>query len=207
MTEVTARDEATARSHSENDLPAAPHAAGFFDRRPPAIAVFACVRPHANGGGETTVADLQRILQSLSCADRRELVERTAELRGSASARPPAVTLPHAHGVARAAVLAIPHGFDRLNELAPCPRSTRSCATTSIGTSFRWRLGTCCSLGTGRHTEGCGRPGRPRAVHSGVGSCCDAACDRRTKTLPSRLLNREREPARRHTADGRGCAR
>jgi hypothetical protein len=73
VTEVAAQWGATALSHSQNDLPAPPHTAAFFDDEPPLIAVFACVRPHARGGAETTVADVDRILEELSPGHRREL--------------------------------------------------------------------------------------------------------------------------------------
>jgi hypothetical protein len=50
-------------SHSENDLPAPPHCAGFFEPVPPMALLFACVRPHPGGGAETTVTDLPRLLE------------------------------------------------------------------------------------------------------------------------------------------------
>lgn len=62
VTRVTARAGATEQSHSENDLPAPPHTAGFFSPSPPEIVFFGCVRPHPGGGAETTVADLEDVL-------------------------------------------------------------------------------------------------------------------------------------------------
>ena len=76
VTEVLARPGASALSHSQNDLVAPPHTAGFFDVHPPLIAVFACVRPHPGGGAETTITDLERTLEDLSPAHRCELMER-----------------------------------------------------------------------------------------------------------------------------------
>jgi hypothetical protein len=61
VTEVTARG-GTALSHSQNDLPAPPHTAGFFEPVPPMANLFACVRPHPGGGAETTVTDVARLL-------------------------------------------------------------------------------------------------------------------------------------------------
>ena len=61
VTDVTARG-GSAMSHSQNDLPAPPHTAGFFEPVPPMAVVFACVRPHPGGGAETTVVDLERVL-------------------------------------------------------------------------------------------------------------------------------------------------
>ncbi len=76
VTAVVARRGATARSHSENDLPAPPHTAAFFDDAPPLVAVFGCVRPHPGGGAETTIADVESILAALSPAHRRALRDR-----------------------------------------------------------------------------------------------------------------------------------
>ena len=73
VTEVCARAGATALSHSENDVPAPPHTAAFFDPEPPLVLGFACDRPHPGGGAETTVCNVPRVLQKLSPAARREL--------------------------------------------------------------------------------------------------------------------------------------
>lgn len=62
VTEVTPRG-GSAPSHSQNDLEAPPHTAGFFERVPPLAVLFACVRPHPGGGAETTVIDLERVLR------------------------------------------------------------------------------------------------------------------------------------------------
>ncbi|OFW28534.1 MAG: hypothetical protein A3H97_05280 [Acidobacteria bacterium RIFCSPLOWO2_02_FULL_65_29] len=63
VTDVTARG-GSAASHSQNDLPAPPHTAGFFEPVPPMAVLFACVRPHPGGGAETTVVDLERLLRA-----------------------------------------------------------------------------------------------------------------------------------------------
>lgn len=63
VTEVMARG-GSATSHSQNDLEAPPHTAGFFEPVPPMAALFACVRPHPGGGAETTVVDLERLLRA-----------------------------------------------------------------------------------------------------------------------------------------------
>jgi hypothetical protein len=63
VTDVTARG-GSASSHSQNDLPAPPHTAGFFEPVPPMAVLFACVRPHPGGGAETTVVDLERLLRA-----------------------------------------------------------------------------------------------------------------------------------------------
>ena len=62
VTEVTPRG-GSASSHSQNDLEAPPHTAGFFEPVPPMAGLFACVRPHPGGGAETTVIDLGRVLR------------------------------------------------------------------------------------------------------------------------------------------------
>jgi hypothetical protein len=87
VTEVCAQADASAFSHSQNDLPAPPHTAGFFDPSPPQIAIFGCIRAHPGGGGETTVTDLARVLEALSEGQRselrnRELIYRTANRLG-----------------------------------------------------------------------------------------------------------------------------
>jgi hypothetical protein len=61
VTEVTPRGGSVA-SHSQNDLPAPPHTAGFFEPVPPMAVLFACVRPHPGGGAETTVVDVEQLL-------------------------------------------------------------------------------------------------------------------------------------------------
>lgn len=63
VTDVMARG-GSATSHSQNDLPAPPHTAGFFEPVPPMAVLFACVRPHPGGGAETTVVDLERLLRA-----------------------------------------------------------------------------------------------------------------------------------------------
>jgi len=62
VTEVVAKAGASAESHSENDRPAPPHTAGFFEDTPPHTCYFACVRPHLGGGAETTVVNIEKIL-------------------------------------------------------------------------------------------------------------------------------------------------
>lgn len=62
VTEVIAQPQSTKESHSMNDLPAPPHTAGFFEDVPPHTCYFSCIRPHAGGGAETTVLDLERVL-------------------------------------------------------------------------------------------------------------------------------------------------
>ena len=63
VTEVTAQG-GSVTSHSQNDLPAPPHTAGFFEPVPPMAVLFGCVRPHPGGGAETTVVDLERLLRA-----------------------------------------------------------------------------------------------------------------------------------------------
>ena len=62
VTEVIAKVGATRESHSQNDLPAPPHCAGFFEPVPPHTCYFSCIRPHAGGGAETTVLSLEALL-------------------------------------------------------------------------------------------------------------------------------------------------
>ncbi len=84
VTEVTPRG-GSAWSHSSNDCPAPPHTAGFFEPAPPMACVFACVRPHAGGGAETTVVDLDRLFASADSGDLRRW--REGEWRYRTSAR------------------------------------------------------------------------------------------------------------------------
>lgn len=63
VTEVMAKPGSTKESHSQNDLPAPPHSAGFFEEVPPHTCYFCCVRPHPGGGAETTVTNLEAILE------------------------------------------------------------------------------------------------------------------------------------------------
>ena len=83
VTEVTPRG-GSAPSHSQNDLEAPPHTAGFFERVPPLAVLFACVRPHPGGGAETTVVDLERVLRAAEPAHRRTWEERRYRYRTSA---------------------------------------------------------------------------------------------------------------------------
>jgi hypothetical protein len=83
VTEVTARG-GSASSHSQNDLPAPPHTAGFFEPVPPMAVLFACVRPHPGGGAETTVVDLERVLRLADPAHVRAWEERRYRYRTSA---------------------------------------------------------------------------------------------------------------------------
>jgi len=62
VTKVIAKPNSTPESHSMNDLPAPPHCAGFFEDVPPHTCYFACIRAHPQGGGETTVVNLERVL-------------------------------------------------------------------------------------------------------------------------------------------------
>lgn len=63
VTEVIAKSGSTVESHSQNDLPAPPHCAGFFEEVPPHTCYFSCVRPHPHGGAATTVLSLEAILK------------------------------------------------------------------------------------------------------------------------------------------------
>ena len=76
--------DASAESHSTNELPAPPHTAGFFERVPPLANAFACVRPHPRGGGETIVVDSGRVVSSLCAQHERTLRTRPYTLRTSA---------------------------------------------------------------------------------------------------------------------------
>jgi hypothetical protein len=66
-----------------NDLPAAPHTAGFFEPVPNHSCYFACIRPHPGGGGETTVVNLDAVLTKASPDCIAEWTEKTYFLRTS----------------------------------------------------------------------------------------------------------------------------
>lgn len=83
VTEVIAKGTATEASHSENDLPAPPHCAGFFEPVPPQVCFFTCIRPHPGGGAETTVVNLERILELAPQALIEEWENREYQLRTS----------------------------------------------------------------------------------------------------------------------------
>jgi hypothetical protein len=65
VTEVMAAADSTPLSHSQNDLPAPPHSAGFFEAVPPHTCYFSCIRPHTLGGAATTVLNLPKILEQV----------------------------------------------------------------------------------------------------------------------------------------------
>jgi hypothetical protein len=64
VSEVIAKGGASKESHSENDSPAPPHCAGFFEEVPPHTCYFTCIRPHIGGGAETTVLNLEAVLSA-----------------------------------------------------------------------------------------------------------------------------------------------
>jgi len=66
VTEILAKPNTSTASHSQNDLPAPPHTAGFFEEVPPHTCYFSCIRPHPGGGAETTVLNLQAVLDQAS---------------------------------------------------------------------------------------------------------------------------------------------
>lgn len=84
VTEVIAEPGIDAKeSHSKNDLPAPPHIAAFFEKVPPHTCYFACIRSHPYGGGETTVVNLEAVLEDASSALIDEWKNKTYYLRTS----------------------------------------------------------------------------------------------------------------------------
>jgi hypothetical protein len=84
VTEVIAQANSTVLSHSQNDLPAPSHTAGFFEETPPHTCYFCCIRPHAAGGGATTVLDVNRVLEQAPQALIDEWTNKPYLLRTSA---------------------------------------------------------------------------------------------------------------------------
>lgn len=83
VTEVIAQYGSTRASHSQNDLPAPPHTAGFFEEVPPHTCLFTCIRPHPLGGAETTVLNLDAVLSNAPQALIDEWSEETYLLKTS----------------------------------------------------------------------------------------------------------------------------
>ena len=83
VTEVMAFPDTDKESHTKNDLPAPPHVAAFFKQVLPHTCYFACIRPHPFGGGETTVVNLDAVLELASPLMIGEWENRTYYLRTS----------------------------------------------------------------------------------------------------------------------------
>ena len=84
---MSAKPNSSPASHSENDLPAPPHTAGFFGEIPPSHNLFACVAPHPGGGGETVVVDLGSLLTEAHEEEELELWLRPGGYRYRTSKR------------------------------------------------------------------------------------------------------------------------